>query len=92
MIEKLLSHIQEECFSCWHHPPSFEIRLLPKEIFKPDEEEFDFVINYENAQNPTNDCFNGHEAFDIAEAFIAGARVNYPRLKLVGFSGRLPVS
>jgi hypothetical protein len=68
IIEEALVELRERVFPCWLFPPTFLVNINPSEEL----DEVELRIEYENPNDPDNECEQGHEAMALACAFIEG--------------------
>jgi hypothetical protein len=75
LIEKILPRLETLVFDCWHNTPKFAVS--ESEVFEGDDDydEFELSIQYENPIDSHDECSQGHEAMDLACAFIHGVLV-----------------
>jgi hypothetical protein len=68
LIEEAIKHLPEVVFDCWHIIPTFKIDIDTG----CDDDEFKFVMEYDDPKDDQNTVNHGHEAFSLAQAFISG--------------------
>jgi len=75
LVESVLPRLNEQVFDCWKNTPRFEVKEA--ETFEGDDDfdEFTLCIQYENPIDSYDECSQGHDAMDLACAFIDGVLV-----------------
>ena len=68
ILKRVLRRMVNSCFDCWIHKPKFKIRDC-----KHEKKEIEFCIYYDNPGE--NETCQGHDALDLAMAFISGVMV-----------------
>lgn len=69
IVEEAIKHLPEVVFDCWHIIPVFKVEI---DEGLCDDDEFRFVMEYDDPKDDQNTVNNGHEAFSLAQAFISG--------------------
>ena len=68
MVEEAIKHLPDCVFDHWHIVPIFVISIDDD----CDDDEYKFTMNYDDPDDNQLTVQHGHEAFDLAQAFIAG--------------------
>lgn len=69
LIEEAIKHLPEVVFDCWKIIPVFKAEI---DEGLCDDDEFRFVMDYDDPKDDQKTVNNGHEAFNLAQAFISG--------------------
>lgn len=67
-IEEAIEYLPEVVFDCWKIIPSFKIEIDDE----CDDDDFRFVMEYDDPNDDQDTVNNGHDALSLAQAFITG--------------------
>lgn len=77
-VEEAIPHLNNKVFDCWKSVPTFTLGEN-EDLGLGDE--FSLTIHYESPYGHEKETQHGHEALDLAQAFISGFITAHKKVK-----------